>query len=179
MFFKISQNSQENTCAIIIFNKIAGLRLFLKRRLWHRCFPVNFVKFLKTLFLKNTSSCFDMCKNLNIPLISQILMSRYKWWKLWKWNSLFFTCSKSHQVLWNALISNSSPKSVINFPNNKDALYEAYWQTFTIVSYLVFGYCYMLQHLLQWKFKSGKFFETVQGSDKLALDWQHLHKWVH
>ena len=29
----------------LFFNKIAGLRL------WHRCFPVNFAKFLRTLFL--------------------------------------------------------------------------------------------------------------------------------
>ena len=28
---------------------------FIKKRLWHRCFPVNFVKFLKTPFLQNTS----------------------------------------------------------------------------------------------------------------------------
>ena len=34
--------SQENTCARVSF---------LKKRLWHRCFPVNFVKFLRTLFL--------------------------------------------------------------------------------------------------------------------------------
>ena len=27
---------------------------FLKKRLWHRCFPVNFVKYLKTPFLQNT-----------------------------------------------------------------------------------------------------------------------------
>ena len=27
----------------------------LKKRLWHRCFPVNFVKFLRTPFLGNTS----------------------------------------------------------------------------------------------------------------------------
>ena len=27
----------------------------LKKRLWHRCFPVNFVKFLRTPFLQNTS----------------------------------------------------------------------------------------------------------------------------
>ena len=31
------------------------LATLLKKRLWHRCFPVNFVKFLKTLFLQNTS----------------------------------------------------------------------------------------------------------------------------
>ena len=30
----------------------AGTR---KKRLWHKCFPVNFVKFLRTCFLKNTS----------------------------------------------------------------------------------------------------------------------------
>ena len=31
----------------------------LKKRLWHKCFPVNFAKFLKTLFLQKTSGgCF-------------------------------------------------------------------------------------------------------------------------
>ena len=28
---------------------------FLKKRLWHSCFPVNFAKFLRTSFLQNTS----------------------------------------------------------------------------------------------------------------------------
>ena len=37
----------------LFFNKVAGLRsaTLLKKRLWHRCFPVNFVKFLRTPFL--------------------------------------------------------------------------------------------------------------------------------
>ena len=31
----------------------------LKKSLWHRCFPVNFAKFLRTLFLQKTSGgCF-------------------------------------------------------------------------------------------------------------------------
>ena len=40
-----------------LFNKVAGLRaaILLKMRLWHRCFPVNFVRFLRTLYLQNTS----------------------------------------------------------------------------------------------------------------------------
>ena len=40
-----------------LFNKVAALRpaTLLKRRLWHRCFPVNFAKFLRTPFLQNTS----------------------------------------------------------------------------------------------------------------------------
>ena len=36
-----------------LFNKVAGLRpaTLLKKRLWHRCFPLNFAKFLRTPFL--------------------------------------------------------------------------------------------------------------------------------
>ena len=41
VFLEISQNSQESTCARVSF--------LIK---WHRCFPVNFVKFLKTPFFK-------------------------------------------------------------------------------------------------------------------------------
>ena len=35
------------------FNKVAGLRpaTLVKRRLWHRFFPVNFAKFLRTPFI--------------------------------------------------------------------------------------------------------------------------------
>ena len=44
-------------CQSLFFNKVAGLRLatLLKKRFWHWCFPVNFVKFLRTPFLQNTS----------------------------------------------------------------------------------------------------------------------------
>ena len=41
-FLKISQNLQEIACARVSF---------LKKRLWHRCFLVNFAKFLRTSFL--------------------------------------------------------------------------------------------------------------------------------
>ena len=41
----------------LCFNKVAGLRpaTLFKKRPWHRCFPVNFAKFLRTPFLQNTS----------------------------------------------------------------------------------------------------------------------------
>ena len=74
VFFKISQNSQENTCARVSFltklqtwgsvcsSKSSHQRCYrktsvseslfsstlLKKRLWHRFFLVNFVKFLRT-----------------------------------------------------------------------------------------------------------------------------------
>ena len=39
LFLEISQNSQKNTCARVSF---------LKKRLWHRWFPMNFARFLRT-----------------------------------------------------------------------------------------------------------------------------------
>ena len=53
VFLEIPQNPQENTCSrVSFFNKVGGLRpaTLLKKRLWHRCFSVNFVKFLRTHF---------------------------------------------------------------------------------------------------------------------------------
>ena len=43
----------KHLCQRLFFNKAAGLRpaTLLKKTLWHRCFPVNFVKFLRTTFL--------------------------------------------------------------------------------------------------------------------------------
>ena len=41
----------------IFFNKVAGPRpaTLFKKRLWYRCFPVNFVKFPRTPYLQNAS----------------------------------------------------------------------------------------------------------------------------
>ena len=41
----------------LFFDKVAGLRptTLSKKKLWHRCFPVNFAKFLRTTFLQNIS----------------------------------------------------------------------------------------------------------------------------
>ena len=47
----------KHLCQSLFFNKAEGLRpgTLLKKRLWHWCFPENFAKFLRTLFLQNTS----------------------------------------------------------------------------------------------------------------------------
>ena len=47
----------KHLCQSLFFNKVTGLRpaTLLKKKLWHRCFLVNFVKFLRALFLQNTS----------------------------------------------------------------------------------------------------------------------------
>ena len=52
VFLEILRNSQESTwCQSPFFNKVVGLNpaTLLKKRLWHRCFLVNFCEFLKEL----------------------------------------------------------------------------------------------------------------------------------
>ena len=44
----------KHLCQSLFFNKVAGLS-FWKERLWHKCFHEDFVKFLRTSFLQNTS----------------------------------------------------------------------------------------------------------------------------
>ena len=61
----------------LFFNKVAGLRpaTLLKKRLWHRCFPVNFVKFLRTSFLHNTSGRLFLSKPNDIEATCSDLVS--------------------------------------------------------------------------------------------------------
>ena len=70
-FLEISQNSQENTCARVSF-LIATL---LKKRLWHRCFTVNFAKFLRASFLKE-----------------------HLWWLLLKWGKSKLRAKVQHKI---------------------------------------------------------------------------------
>ena len=44
----------KHLCQSPFFNKVADLRAatLLKKRLWHRCFPVNFAKFLRSPFVR-------------------------------------------------------------------------------------------------------------------------------
>ena len=50
------QNSQENTYATVSFLiTLQRPATVFKKRLWHRCFPVNFAKYLRTFFLQNSS----------------------------------------------------------------------------------------------------------------------------
>ena len=74
VFLDISQNSQENTCVRVSFFKVTGL-FFKVTGLWHRCFPVNSAKFLRTpfrtahlwwLLLYSNCHCQGVCRNNTI-----------------------------------------------------------------------------------------------------------------
>ena len=67
----------KHLCQRLFFNKIAGRpAILLRKSLWHRCFPVNFAKFLRTLFLKNIHEyCFRRLLTIqtdHIPLLGMI-----------------------------------------------------------------------------------------------------------
>ena len=51
VFLEISQNSLENTCVRVFFNKFAGLQpaTLLINTIQHRCFLVTFAKFFRTV----------------------------------------------------------------------------------------------------------------------------------
>ena len=46
----------KHLCQSLVFSKVAGL-------LWHRCFPVNFVRFLRTPFFTPLDDCFCRYSN--------------------------------------------------------------------------------------------------------------------
>ena len=73
----------KHLCQNLFFNNVTGLRpaTSLKKRLWYRCFPVNFSKLVKTGFIQNTSgrlllqvsnaprAGFEPAQNLNLDFL--------------------------------------------------------------------------------------------------------------
>ena len=59
----------KHLCQNLFFNKVAVPETLLKKRFWHRCFHLNFVKFLRTSFLQKTSGSWK--KPLKHPLSSE------------------------------------------------------------------------------------------------------------
>ena len=86
VFSEIWQDSQESISARVSFlNKVAGLMppTLLRKRLWYRCFPVNFVNFLKHLFSQHTSGgCFwkihDTVYQFNPFLVNILILYHHK-----------------------------------------------------------------------------------------------------
>ena len=73
------------------FAKFTGKHLCLKRKFWHRCFPVNFAKFLKISFLWNTS--WRLLVSDITPTLSKSIFTQF--------SSVF---DNGHQPFWSNLI---------------------------------------------------------------------------
>ena len=107
MFLEISQNPQENICARVSF-----LIKFIKKRLWHRCFPVNFVKFLRTPSYKEHLwlLLLNLCLPINLLNILIILRRFYInitgsiWLTFTDLKHIYHICQGKHffcNIVWN------------------------------------------------------------------------------
>ena len=85
-------------CLSLFFNKVSGLEAptqvfrpatLLKKRLLHRCFPVNFVKFLRTAFLQNNSGRL----RLTISFLAKFIIATHQ-----LLNPLIWCCSSKLYV---------------------------------------------------------------------------------
>ena len=83
VFLKISKTSHENTCTRVSFLiklQAPGLQFCQKKRLWHRCCLVNYVKFPRKRILKNS------CERLLLVAtlwIQKHLVNCYLWTLPW------------------------------------------------------------------------------------------------
>ena len=71
VLLEISQNSQENSCTKVSFLIKLQASTLLKIRLWHRCFPVNFAKFLRAAFL--TEYLWWLLPNIPLKMFDSVL----------------------------------------------------------------------------------------------------------
>ena len=87
----------KHLCQSFFFNKVAGLRLaaLLKKKLWHRCFRVNFAKFLRTSILTE-----HLCWLLLIIYKSIYTFSEYS-----SCIDLIFTSQSSPVPLWCSMLT--------------------------------------------------------------------------
>ena len=87
-------------CPSLFFNKVAGTATLLKKRLWRRCFPVDFVKFLRTPFLQNTSGgCSWSLKIAILIVVVSFLHILYEFYEI----KLNVMKSTLNCVSWNSL----------------------------------------------------------------------------
>ena len=77
MLLEVSQNSQENTCARVSFLIKLQASTLLKKTLLHRCFPVNFAKFLRTCFFSHNT--FIGCFWRNKETLAQAFHKKRLW----------------------------------------------------------------------------------------------------
>ena len=85
-FRNFAKFTVKHLCQSLFFNKAAALRpaSLLKERLWHRCFPMNFAKFLGAPFLQNTFGRLLLWLFGNPSQSNQSLL-RFWFFTIWFW----------------------------------------------------------------------------------------------
>ena len=110
MFLKIRQILQETPGLGPLFNKVGDLQgNYIKRRIQHKCFPVNNVNFLRTPILKNICGklLLVFCKNRNARL-------KFSWYWLGQNSYAVISCTFWRRV-YNLLGENRSSHSQVPY----------------------------------------------------------------
>ena len=77
MEFDLTKFRGRHLCQDLFFNRVTGkflIKLF-KKRLWYRCFPVNFVELLRTPFLTE-DLCWLLLSEANYLLLYKLIYAR-------------------------------------------------------------------------------------------------------
>ena len=77
VFRNFAKFTAKHLCQSFFFNKVAGLSpaTLLKKKLWHRCFPVNFAKFRSGCFWSSPSQSYTFTNSLfkRFPIFARSL----------------------------------------------------------------------------------------------------------
>ena len=76
VFRNFSKFTRKHLCQVFFYKKDAGPEpaTLLKMRLWHRCFPINFAKFLRTPFHRTPlNDCFSTIQHFLAEDTSKVL----------------------------------------------------------------------------------------------------------
>ena len=132
----------------------------LKKRLWHRCFPVNFVKFLRTLFL--IEHVWWRLLDIVQPPYSKIFYVKYlltsaKWGKTFYKTSTFFLIHLEFDKLRSKSLNFSKSfclffeQSYVHM-HNHEQIYYVYCLLYDIT------HLHIVENLVREKFCRWKFF---------------------
>ena len=86
----------KHLCQSLFSSKVTGLRsaTLLNKRLWHKCFPVNFAKLLRTPFLQSTSGRLLLVfEEISIDMLSHHMVFNYNAWNRYSCRGEFRTLS--------------------------------------------------------------------------------------
>ena len=98
----------KHLCQRPYFNKVAGLRL-KKKRLWHKYFPVNLLKFLRTPFLQSTSRRLLLFFNFSEAATGGDLRKRCSW----KSRKIYRKAPVVCQIFKNTFLQNTSATATL------------------------------------------------------------------
>ena len=163
-------------CQSLFFNKVTGLRpgTLTKKRFWHRCFSVNFVKFLRTAFLQNTYRRLLLHRK-----IVNSMLSKYVWDNIVQKNHL---CNIGPEHAAMILKENNLHNFVLSWLGQDCTKQyslgkpiDSHWFKMSCLTCLVFScvYCFFLKRWNYIKIFALHEYAALLPNSLFLTDWRH------